>query len=282
MTTPSVPWRINLPLGEPTGSGAPVLPTQPLVVPAAPKPVAPIYQSDAGPASQASRFVAQARRFVGQPFAWGGGHAGTMAAPGPVDASGLVQQAARLAGFRLDGTTSTQQKQGLPVSMKQLQPGDLVFHGQPAGHVGIYVGNNQVLAASKPGKPVALKPLTSYWDNARRVFDAQGRFVGAAQAPVPAPKPAPAPKPVTPAPKPPASAIRPHPTVVHVDAGDSLWAIAKRELGDGRRWKEIHELNRHVLPDPDQLKPGTWLALPKIVDPNPQGGGTTPVFGDFE
>jgi nucleoid-associated protein YgaU len=45
-----------------------------------------------------------------------------------------------------------------------------------------------------------------------------------------------------------------------VRAGDSLWRIAARSLGDGERWREIVALNPGL--DPDRLTVGTRLALP--------------------
>ncbi|MGH3741365.1 MAG: LysM peptidoglycan-binding domain-containing protein, partial [Micromonosporaceae bacterium] len=52
-------------------------------------------------------------------------------------------------------------------------------------------------------------------------------------------------------------------------AGDSLWEIAYRELGDPMRWPEIYKLNRGkpqphrgALADPDLIQPGWVLRLP--------------------
>jgi len=47
-----------------------------------------------------------------------------------------------------------------------------------------------------------------------------------------------------------------------VKAGDSLYGIAKAQLGSGARHKEILELNRDVLPSASKLKPGLVLKLP--------------------
>jgi nucleoid-associated protein YgaU len=48
-----------------------------------------------------------------------------------------------------------------------------------------------------------------------------------------------------------------------VDSGDNLSAIAKQELGDANRWREIYELNKDVIgDDPDLIQPGMELKLP--------------------
>lgn len=134
---------------------------------AATKPAAP-----PDPAAVA-RFLRQARAFLGQPFRWGGGHVPrALDRPVPVDGSGLVQQAARAVGAQLDGTAATQQRLGRSVPMGELHPGDLLFQGEPARHVGIYLGDGQVLhASSRAGRVVAepLGPETPF-DQARRVF----------------------------------------------------------------------------------------------------------------
>ncbi|MBN1354070.1 MAG: LysM peptidoglycan-binding domain-containing protein [Candidatus Omnitrophica bacterium] len=43
---------------------------------------------------------------------------------------------------------------------------------------------------------------------------------------------------------------------------DSLWKIAKRELGDGNRWKEIYELNKGKIKNPDKLVAGMKITIP--------------------
>jgi LysM repeat protein len=244
---------------------------RPAPAPAAPKPAPAPTPAPTAPAKPAApsavRFIEAARAFIGQPYAWGGGHGSPMTKPGPVDASGLVQQAARRAGIKLDGTAAMQQTQGKAVAMTELKPGDLVFKGTPATHVGIYAGNNQVIAAFKPGKPAGLTNVR-YFDNARRVFDApQGGTVSPAPAPAPA-------TPATPAPAAPKGTYT-------VKAGDSLYRIAKTELQDGSRWQEIYAMNPHKLPNPNKLVPGMVLKMPPL---EPTGGSASipanPYFND--
>lgn len=49
--------------------------------------------------------------------------------------------------------------------------------------------------------------------------------------------------------------------VVTVAPGDSLWALARRYLGSGRRWRELAALNTQIL-SPNVLHVGEWICLP--------------------
>ncbi len=44
--------------------------------------------------------------------------------------------------------------------------------------------------------------------------------------------------------------------------GDSLWAIAKKQLGDGSRWQEIYSLNKDKISNPNLIYPGQVFSLP--------------------
>lgn len=52
------------------------------------------------------------------------------------------------------------------------------------------------------------------------------------------------------------------PRVHVVQDGESLWKIAKLELGDGGRWNEIYEANRDVLSKPEAVHVGLKLRIP--------------------
>ena len=76
--------------------------------------------------------------------------------PDAFDCSGLTMYAYAAAGVTLPHSSRAQATLGVPVSRADLQPGDLVFFYTPISHVGIYIGNGQMVHASVPGKPVAV------------------------------------------------------------------------------------------------------------------------------
>lgn len=48
-----------------------------------------------------------------------------------------------------------------------------------------------------------------------------------------------------------------------VRKGDSLWAISKRQCGDGSKWRAIYDLNRGTIgSNPNLIRPGQVLQLP--------------------
>ena len=76
--------------------------------------------------------------------------------PDSFDCSGLTQYAYAAAGVALPHSSRAQSTMGVPVSRAELQPGDLVFFYSPISHVGLYIGNGQMVHASVSGKPVAV------------------------------------------------------------------------------------------------------------------------------
>lgn len=106
--------------------------------------------------------VAIAARYLGTPYKYGGTSPQT-----GFDCSGFVQYVYRQAGITLPRTSMTQQQIGRRVSMNALLPGDLVFRGYPAYHVGIYVGNGQAIHSPHTGAVVSYQSI-SYWTSAVR------------------------------------------------------------------------------------------------------------------
>jgi cell wall-associated NlpC family hydrolase len=62
-----------------------------------------------------------------------------------------------------------QSQMGQAVSRDQLQPGDLVFFYSPVSHVGIYIGNGQMVHAPTSGDVVKVAPIMSGFSGARRL-----------------------------------------------------------------------------------------------------------------
>ncbi|MFD9456395.1 NlpC/P60 family protein [Streptomyces sp. NPDC059985] len=113
--------------------------------------------------SRAARAVAFAYGAIGKPYVWGA------TGPGSFDCSGLTQAAWRAAGVSLPRTTYTQINAGQRVARGQLAPGDLVFFYSGVTHVGMYVGNGQMIHAPRPGSTVRLAPVDSMpWAGASR------------------------------------------------------------------------------------------------------------------
>ncbi|WP_304228066.1 C40 family peptidase [Lactobacillus kitasatonis] len=108
----------------------------------------------------ASAIVTLAEAQLGKNYVWGGTGANGF------DCSGLTSYVySKAAGVNIGRTTYDQVKQGTSVSMKDLQPGDLLFWGSASApyHVGIYVGNNQYIHAATPGQGVIKQSLSSYF-----------------------------------------------------------------------------------------------------------------------
>jgi cell wall-associated NlpC family hydrolase len=89
----------------------------------------------------------------GKPYVWGAG------GPDAYDCSGLTSWAWGQAGVSLPHQSASQQGMGTPVGRDQLQPGDLVFFGSPAYHVGMYIGNGMMVHAPTSGDVVKISPL---------------------------------------------------------------------------------------------------------------------------
>lgn len=107
-----------------------------------------------------SAIVTLAEAQLGKNYVWGGTGANGF------DCSGLTSYVySKAAGVNIGRTTYDQVKQGASVSMKNLQPGDLLFWGSASApyHVGIYVGNNQYIHAATPGQGVIKQSLSGYF-----------------------------------------------------------------------------------------------------------------------
>jgi peptidoglycan DL-endopeptidase CwlO len=104
-------------------------------------------------AGGASAVLSYAYAQVGKPYRFGG------AGPGSFDCSGLTMRAWAAAGVSLSHSAAAQQHSGRSIPMSQLQPGDLIFYGRPAYHVGIYVGGGRMIDAPHTGTVVTVRAI---------------------------------------------------------------------------------------------------------------------------
>jgi cell wall-associated NlpC family hydrolase len=116
-------------------------------------PVSPAISIADAPNSRAAAAISYAYSKLGSPYVWGA------TGPNAFDCSGLALAAYRSAGVSLPRTTYAQINAGRRVARSELRPGDLVFFYSGISHVGIYVGNGQMIHAPNPSAPVRVAPL---------------------------------------------------------------------------------------------------------------------------
>ena len=111
--------------------------------------------------------VAAARKYLGVPYVWGG----TDPANG-LDCSGLVQRVYKDLGYELPRVSYQQAEAGRPVEggLANAQPGDILAFGSPVHHVAIYIGDNQMIEAPRPGENVQVSSVYETPTAIRRIL----------------------------------------------------------------------------------------------------------------
>ena len=107
------------------------------------------------PSAYGSGVVASALSKLGSPYGWGA------TGPNQFDCSGLMVWSYAQNGKSIPRTSQAQLAGGTRVSMSELQPGDIIGYYPGVTHVGMYIGNGQVVHASDYGIPVQVVPLNS-------------------------------------------------------------------------------------------------------------------------
>lgn len=110
-----------------------------------PKPVS-------GGSSKGQEIAKFACKFVGCPYVAGG----TSLTNG-ADCSGFVMSVYKEFGISLPRSSYAQSSAGKAVSYSEAQPGDIIYYG---GHVGIYIGNGQIVHASTERTGIKIAPAT--------------------------------------------------------------------------------------------------------------------------
>ena len=97
-----------------------------------------------------------AQKFIGNPYVWGG----TSLTKG-ADCSGFVQTIYATYGVSLPRVAAAQATVGRSVSLSDALPGDLVFYssGGYIDHVGIYIGNGQIVNAASRRSGICIKAV---------------------------------------------------------------------------------------------------------------------------
>jgi NlpC/P60 family protein len=120
------------------------------------------------PGSVGAAVVDEVRKFLGDAYVYGA------TGPNTFDCSGLTQYVYKQLGVTIPRTSEEQFAAGTPVTYAEAQPGDLVFFGGSGpgyyydgtptspGHVGIYIGDNQMINAPTTGQDVQVMPITGY------------------------------------------------------------------------------------------------------------------------
>ena len=100
--------------------------------------------------SAAQQIVSAAYSFLGIPYVWGG------TTTAGFDCSSMVQAAHAAAGISIPRVSWDQGAAGVEVSASEALPGDIVYYGW---HVGIYIGNGQMIHAPEEGDVVKISTV---------------------------------------------------------------------------------------------------------------------------
>ena len=124
----------------------------PAIVAAPPEGIPPGDMAPGG-SPEAATVIQAALSRIGSPYSWGA------SGPNAFDCSGLVMWSFQQAGVSLPHSSQALASGGQPVSMDQIQPGDLVTYYSDASHVAIYIGDGMMVHASTFGTPVRVAPV---------------------------------------------------------------------------------------------------------------------------
>lgn len=109
------------------------------------------------------RILESAYSYLGTPYRFGG------TSPDGFDCSGFVRQVFNENGIFLGRSSRDQAREGIPVALSELKPGDLIFFNMRArnrhriDHVGLYIGNGQFIhASSSRSKEITIDALESH------------------------------------------------------------------------------------------------------------------------
>ena len=123
--------------------------------------------------------VAEAKKYLGVPYVWGG----TDPKRG-LDCSGMIQLVYKNLGYDIprvsyqQATAGTEVKGGLAAA----KPGDILAFGSPVHHVGIYIGDNKMIEAPRPGLAVRISEVYETPTAIRRIIPEGGGLTASSVA----------------------------------------------------------------------------------------------------
>jgi len=144
---PETPSEPQIP-AEPETPSEPQTPTEPETPSEPQAPAEPETPEENQSAAQ--QIVSAAYSFLGIPYVWGG------TTTAGFDCSGMVQAAHAAAGISIPRVSWDQGAAGVEVSASEALPGDIVYYGW---HVGIYIGNGQMIHAPEEGDVVKISTV---------------------------------------------------------------------------------------------------------------------------
>jgi cell wall-associated NlpC family hydrolase len=218
----------------------------------------PALNTSVGSVAGAANRVSIAKSLIGVPYVWG--HQDKNG----TDCSGLVYQVLNASGTKVPRVTAAEYgKMGSAVSLAQAQPGDVVYFDEPGAtdHVGIYVGNGQMIDAPYTGANVRIDKIGNP-TSIRRIGTPQqgqgGNIIGAGAG---------------------VNAVAAKPWQSNQKLGQQLLAQA----GLGGQWNSFNQLEMHeagwnnTARNPSSTAYGigqflnsTWGSTPKTSDPRVQ------------
>ncbi|WP_281965781.1 C40 family peptidase, partial [Serinicoccus marinus] len=106
------------------------------------------------PSTTRQEILNTAAQYIGTPYKYGGNNPQE-----GFDCSGYTTYVFAEVGLSIPRTAATQQAATTPTNNPQ--PGDLVFFGYPAYHVGVYAGNGMMYDTGRPGVPTQYRAIFS-------------------------------------------------------------------------------------------------------------------------
>ncbi|HRS06905.1 MAG TPA: peptidoglycan endopeptidase, partial [Candidatus Ratteibacteria bacterium] len=110
----------------------------------------------------ALKVIENAMNFINTPYRYGG------LSQNGIDCSGLVKKSYEAVGISIPRTSREQAKKGEIIPISAMKPGDVIFFGNKGvvNHVGIYIGDNKFVHASREfGKVVVADLNDKYYQN---------------------------------------------------------------------------------------------------------------------